>query len=521
MSRRFWLILGAGAVVVLADAVVLAVIGFPVTEYVQERAARLAKERFASDLSLSGVRISLLPVTVRIDNVVLHHKGRRDVPPLIQIRRATVRMSLRSLFSLRTSRPSVRQVRLEGLVIHVARRPAPGEPGKKETPALEKKGGATPAYFVVDELIADGTMLRVLPKDAWKEPLEFDLRSLHMKSAGLGEPMQFVSVLTNAKPTGLIHTSGKFGPWEAEDPGMTPVRGEYSFDKADMGDLNGLGGTLSSKGRYEGPLARLAVQGYTDTPNFSVDVSGQPIHLKTTFKAIVDGTDGDTLLQPVVATFGRSRLVANGGVYGIKGVKGKTVRLHVVVNDGRIEDMLRFAVKSKEPMLTGPISYEADMEVPPGKERVVTKLKLEGDFSVSKGRFGSAEVRRKLGEMSNKATGKPEAAPPSDTASDFSGHFRLGGGMLSLKKLSFQIPGAHVNVDGTYHLVAETLDFKGTLEMDAPVSRTTTGVKSWLLRLADPFFRRKNKPGARVPITIKGTASDPKPGLDIGEVLTP
>jgi len=50
--------------------------------------------------------------------------------------------------------------------------------------------------------------------------------------------------------------------------------------------------------------------------------------------------------------------------------------------------------------------------------------------------------------------------------------------------------------------------------MQAKLSQTTTGVKSFLLRLADPFFSKQGK-GAVVPIKITGSVQHPHYGLDL------
>ncbi len=53
--------------------------------------------------------------------------------------------------------------------------------------------------------------------------MEFDIRKLALKSAGIGQPMKFQAELTNPKPPGDIHSDGKFGPWNMDDPAATPV----------------------------------------------------------------------------------------------------------------------------------------------------------------------------------------------------------------------------------------------------------------------------------------------------------
>jgi hypothetical protein len=146
--------------------------------------------------------------------------------------------------------------------------------------------------------------------------------------------MHFDADLTNPKPVGHILSSGWFGPWRADSPRDTPVSGTYSFDHADLGTIKGIGGILSSTGKYDGILDKIVVDGATDTPDFRLATSGRAVPLHTDFHAIVDGTSGDTYLQPVKARILNSWLVAEGSVVRTKDPKGHRVELDVVVETG-------------------------------------------------------------------------------------------------------------------------------------------------------------------------------------------
>jgi hypothetical protein len=71
---------------------------------------------------------------------------------------------------------------------------------------------------------------------------------------------------------------------------------------------------------------------------------------------------------------------------------------------------------------------------------------------------------------------------------------------------------------GRYALRKETLDFAGELVMDAKLSETTTGFKSFLLKAIDPFFRREGH--TVVPLRVTGTRDQPSFGLDVKRVFT-
>jgi hypothetical protein len=104
-------------------------------------------------------------------------------------------------------------------------------------------------------------------------------------------------------------------------------------------------------------------------------------------------------------------------------------------------------------------------------------------------------------------------------ASDFQGRFKLGGGRLLLPEVSFEVPGARVELAGSYALKNETLDFKGQLLLDARISQTTTGWRSLLLKVVDPLFKGKSGRGSAIPIKIGGSRSAPAFGLDVRRVF--
>jgi AsmA-like C-terminal region len=472
------------------------------------------EKKFDSDLELGNLTISLFPrMHASGENLVFRHKGRTDVPPLIAIKKFSADTGVLNL--LRSPR-RVSQVRLEGLEIHVPPKRDQAQNGDSKQQRANKadRGGKPP--FLIEEIVADGTTLRLLPKDSWKTPLLFDIQKLTLHSVGTDRPMNFRAVLMNAKPPGLIHSTGTFGPWQSEDPGRTHVAGSYNFSKADLSVFRGIAGILSSVGKYDGVLERIEVRGTTDTPDFTVQVSGNPVHLKTEFHAIVDGTNGDTQLQPVRAQFLNSVIIAKGAVAGTPGVKGKTVSLDLTVSDARLEDLLRLAVKSGKAPLSGQIRFTTKFLLPPGDQDIADKLKLDGKFAIDDSRFNSLNVQQKVEALSRRGRGEPEETDGGSVVSDFAGRFSLDAGVMRFSNLSFSTPGAEVHLNGTYGLRPETLNFAGRLELDAKLSETTTGVKSFLLRAVDPLFRRDGKRGSSLPIKITGSRQEPAFGLDIG-----
>ena len=381
-------------------AAILFALGQYMSVYAHRKLIQALREHYQSDVQARSIRVSLFPpFRATLEDLEFRHHGRRDVPPLIGIRRASASVGIVGLLQ---SPKRVREVTLEGLQIHV---PPRGDRGPEDERASSRPHRQPRSPFVIASIVADGTTLRVLPRKSGKEPLEFDIRRLRLHSVGIDRPMEFDAELRNAKPPGVIRSHGRFGPWAVGEPGDTPVSGDYTFQDADLSVFRGIAGILSSQGSYRGKLERIEVQGATDTPDFMVRISGHPLHLKTEFSATVDGTDGDTYLHPVIAHFLRSTVVANGSIAGTPGMKGKTVALDATVERGRVEDMLRLAVKSHQPALTGSISFRSKIVIPPGDVDIADKLYLDGAFGLASGRFTNTDTQKKVATLSRRAQG--------------------------------------------------------------------------------------------------------------------
>jgi hypothetical protein len=482
-------------------------------------------DRLDSEVQLDAFSVDTFPVVhITGTNLVIRHKGRRDVPPLVSVRSFSLDGGLLGFFS----RPRrFRTVSLTGLQINI---PPGFKKDAKEASAARAEAPTTtevskekyeggPAAIVVDTLTAADAALTLIPKRAGKEPKVFAIHRLTMKPLGRAETMTFEAEVTNPIPKGLVKATGTFGPWHRDDPAGTPLGGRYTFDHADLATVKGIGGNLDSTGTFTGQLGRIGVAGETHTPDFRVNVSGNPVPLETRFDAVVDGTDGDTYLNAVSASFLSTSLTARGAIVGAEGVKGRTVKVHVKIDNGRIEDVLRLAIKGNTPVMVGQLRLHADLILPAGPEDVMERLELGGEFDVGGARFTDVAVQARLSDLSERARGLDPKESSQKVASNLRGQFRLARSVLSLRDVTFGIPGATVHVAGRYGLANESLEFDGTVRMLATVSQAAGGgVKSFMLKVVDPLFRRDGA-GAVLPIRIRGSRNEPKFGLDFGRAL--
>lgn len=389
-------------------------------------------------------------------------------------------------------------------------------------------GGTPSLRFQVDNIECKGAKLTLETSKPGKLPLEFAIANLRLNHVNVGGSMQFEAELTNPKPAGTIVTSGSMGPWVVEDPGETPLAGEYKFAHADLGVFKGIAGTLDSTGKYQGVLRDLTVDGQTDTPNFRLTRFGTAVPLHTQFHATVDGTNGDTWLEPVSAALGQSRFTAQGEIVGVPaGVLpngsarpgGHEIDLNVNVAEGRAEDFLRLASHSGTPLLTGALTLRTTLEISPGAEPVIEKMRLNGSFELDNIALTNAKFQNEIGELSLRGQGRPKDAKNAgaEVRSTIESNLAMANGVITLPNLKYTVPGAEIDLKGTYSVDGGALNFNGTARTEATVSQLVGGWKGVLLKPADRLFK-KNGAGTEVPIHIDGTQEDPKFGIDLNRI---
>ena len=486
------------------------------SETARKKVIEVLSARLDAEVELAELRFRVLPqFHAEGIGLAIRHHGRRDVPPLISIKQFSAEGSVFSLL-----RRHITKVTVEELSIEIPpdrnRDRAAGEAAP--TSSSEGDSSNMARTFVIDELVANDARLVIIPRDSDKRPKVWSIHDLRMQVLSLDGAMPFSASLANAVPPGAIETSGLFGPWRSEEPGQTPLEGKFTFERADLGVFKGISGILSASGTFGGTLERIEVHGVTDTPDFTVTAGGHPMPLHATYHAIVDGTNGNTLLEKVDASFLKTSLTAKGGVVKKPGVDGRTVELDVVMDHARLEDVLLMAVKAPTPPLAGALKLTTKFELPPGDRDVVEKLQLDGVFTITDGRFASHEVQTKINELSRRTQGQVATQTAKGVVSQFAGKFTLRAGQLALPHVTFDVPGSAIRLGGHYGLVSEQIDFSGTIFTDAAISAMTTGYKSLLLKPVDLIFKREGG-GSAIPIRISGTRGAPAFGLDKGRVF--
>lgn len=505
---RKWLIIVIVAVVAVGAALVLIRIS-ALPHYLHRYAIGALEEHFGSNVKFAKFNVRFFPgIRITGEDLALQLKNRKGIPPFIKIHKFSARAGFLDLLR----KPHhLRHVELDGLQLIIP----PRNPNPQPKQAHKKKKYP----IVVDEIVANNTELDMLTDNPKKHPRVFLIHHLMIRDAGLGEAMTFTAGLTNPTPKGEIKTQGTLGPWNRDDPGLTPLSATYTFSQADLGTFHGLGGILTSEGKFAGVLNRIDVYGETKTPAFELTSAGHRVPLETQFHAVVNGGNGNTLLDPVRAKLVSSLINAKGGVFQVTGVHGRVVILHATAAGAKLQDLLRVAVKSSEPPMKGLIDFQSQIKISPGKGDILDRLGLDGAFHIHNASFTKLDVQNKVDALSHRGRGHPEAKNKKDVISRFSGRFTMNDGVMTFPKLTFSVTGASVHLSGNYNMHNEKLDFHGALRLEASISQTVKGWKSYLLKPLDPLFR-KNGAGTVLPIHVTGTESDPSFGIDMGRVLT-
>jgi hypothetical protein len=489
--------------------------------YIRKEAVSWLEKRFDSRVELASVRVHLPPtspfrllrssgrrgtlVEVNGSGLIVRRNGGPDAPPLLEIRKFNFEIDLAALFE---SPKILKRVNVEGMQIIVPPK------GTRDSAGFDSRNTADIDIQAVEigEIVAKNSVLEIMPKIPGKAPLTFDVTYLRLESAGLNSAMKYDAVLTNPKPAGLVHSQGNFGPWSAREPGDTPLNGSYSFDHADLATFPAIAGILTSTGDFGGTLSAITARGQASIPNFRLKGSGHPVPLSATFEVLVDGGNGNTILKPVRATLGRTQFTTSGGVIRKNGDAQRTIALDVNMPDGDLRDVLTLAVKDS-PLMEGRLALKSKILVPPLTGKVKEKLVLDGQFTISSGRFLRSELQSKIDALSRRGQGQPKNEEISQVFSRMAGDFRMENQTITFRSLTFFTPGSAIQLAGQYNLAHDTVDFHGSLGLDAKVSQTMTGWKRWALKPVDPFFA-KNGVGTWLRIKIDGSSKSPNFGLD-------
>ncbi len=503
--RRWIFVSAALAGVGVASGAILLALNWPFT---QTALTKALEDRFARDVKIREFRSTYFPPGCVAEGIEFLHRTRKDLPPLITVQTLTIRTGYSSLLRIHKL---VNDVQVAGL--HVLVPPKSPDASRQTFPLTNSTSGKN---LSIGEITTDDAVLEFISEQPAEERFTLRIDHLTLDHVGESDPVTFHARFSNTEPPGEIRADGRFGPWNENDPASTEISGSFTYEHAELGVFEGIAGTLSSRGKFSGTVGHIGAEGNFDVPDFQVSGSAHKVHLTSKYDAVVDGTNGDTFLTRVESHFGKTAVISQGDVKSHPGQNGKTVMLTMSISQGRIEDLLRLFTGSARPAETGDVRLQTKVELPPGPEPFLKRLRLDGELGIGSGRFTDPKVREPLNRLAESAHGETKDEEEADAAtvlSDLKGHFSANGGIAKLSQVSFAEPGTLAEIDGTYNLVNKKLNLRGVLHTSGKLADTTSGFKSVVLKALGPFIQKKSI--TVVPFVIRGTSSDPSFALDL------
>ncbi len=509
-AARRWILVSAAvvAVVVLVGVAAGAILLATNWPFTQAAVTKALEDRFVRDVTIRKFRVTYFPPGCVAEGIAFLHRERKDLPPLITVQTLTIRAGYSGLLRIHKQ---INNVQVAGL--HVIVPPKNPNAARQTFPLTNSTSGKT---LAIGEITTDGAVLEFISEQPAEDLFTLRIDHLRLDHVGESDPITFHAQFSNTEPPGEIRSNGRFGPWNGDDPGSTKLAGSYTYQHVKLGVFEGIAGTLSSKGKFGGTLGHIDAEGDLDVPDFKVAGSAHMVHLASSFHAVIDGTNGDTYLTRVESHFGRTTVISQGDVKGHPGQHGKTAMLSMSVSQGRIEDLLRLFTSSAQPAETGDVRLQTKVELPPGPQAFLRRLRLDGDLGIGSGRFSSAKVQvpvNRLAESSRGETKDQEEADASTVLSNLKGHFSANGGIAKLSEVSFTEPGTLAEIQGTFNLVDKSLNLRGVLTTNGKLADTTSGFKAVVIKGLGPLIKKKSV--TVVPFSITGTSSKPSFGLEL------
>lgn len=485
-----------GLAILLAAAGGLVIVLAAKWPFTRDAMIKRLERASSARVEIRSFRSTYFPPGCVASDVIFHAAPPRSKPdsdstPLISIKNLVIESSYRGLFS---SPKRIQKIIADGLHIHV---PAGGA-------NLHSRGRADDSSLVIQAFHVQNAAVEVDGDEWGKKPLSFLIREALFRDLASGRSVPFTVALRNPLPPADLQVQGWIGPWRDNKGNVrsTPVSGSCLLQHGDLSVFKNLGGKLSSQVNFSGTLAKLQLSGETQSPDFEVKESGHRMPLSTRFRGTVDLISGDVALPSLQASLGNTHLHAVAEITGFP----KRVKLDVKQGEGQVQDLILLFSNAPRPAITGPIRFQTSIVLPPEKRPFKQRVRLTGNFDIGPARFTAPATRAHVDQLSERARGEKDknGAQDQEVMSHLRGRVSLEDGVSHFSNVAFFVPGATAMMHGTYNLMNKRVNFDGTMRMQAEVSQATKGVKSFFLKLLDPFFKKKNA-GAEVPVSMQGT----------------
>jgi hypothetical protein len=312
-KTKFWthktglwtLCLAMPAVVLIAAGVYFADTNWP---YRYRTVEPLLQEVFANQVKIGHYhRIYFPNPGFMATEITLSRNSAPDLPPLGSARSLTVQGTWLDLLLLRKR---VRLVDITGLYIVIP--PLGSSANHEDFPAGSSADFDGPTA-VVEQLRIHESALDIMRANGSR--YSFLIRQLVIRNLQKGQALAYAVDMQNAKPTGHILSTGRFGPLNPKNLGATPSSGNFTFSRVNLRDIGNIGGTLSSTGHFNGTLAAFEACAVSETPDFAAG-NGKPTPFATSVHCGINGLNGDVILHGIDAKTGETTIHVEGGIVG-------------------------------------------------------------------------------------------------------------------------------------------------------------------------------------------------------------
>jgi hypothetical protein len=437
-----------------------------------------------------------------------------DLPPVGSTEDLIVQGSWLDLLLFRRR---VRLVDIQGL--HVVIPPLGSRANREDFPPGSVGDFAGPETSV-ETLIIHSATLDIMRTNGGR--YTYPIHQLIMRNVQRGQAVSFFVDMQNARPEGHIQASGHFGPLLPKNLRSTQTSGTFTFTSVQLDEIGKLHGTLSSEGHFSGPLSAAEVYATASTNDFAVG-GARPAPVNGRVQCAVDALNGDVVLQRIEVKTGETTIEAAGSVSGPANMP-KITDLDLTVTKGRAQDLLHPFLENRPP-ITGSVALRAHAHLAPQNDeaKFLERLHVDGSFLLPGERLTNRDTERTLTGFSQRAQGlkaaktgaeEPGLDAAADVISSLEGQVKIRDGVVSTKRLTFQMPGASADLNGSYDLRNGSVHLAGNLKMQSDISHAATGFKSVLLTPLAPFFKKRHA-GAVVPIAVTGGRGNYKVTQDL------
>jgi hypothetical protein len=237
--------------------------------------------------------------------------------------------------------------------------------------------------------------------------------------------------------------------------------------------------------------------------------SNHPVHIASRYQATVDALTGNAELSEVTAHFNRTTVSASGTVSSNPNPKGKTLTLDMSVHDGRLEDLLSLFSSAPTPGMSAAIDMRGRFIIPPGTPDFLTKLRVNGEFSLRHALFINPNSQTPLDRLSASAEGEPkrqEREDPQLAAGIAHANVTAKNGIATLQNVVFSYPGIQGHLAGTFTLHDKQVHLNGLFETQGKLADTSSGLKALILKALGPLWPKAGSVKS-IPFTISGRGS--------------